>query len=1290
MPLRLDIKRKLSARSERVKSVDFHPTEPWILSALYSGHLFIWNYETQALVKSVEVCDLPVRSAKFVLKKQWIVCGSDDMKVRVYNYNTLERIAEFEAHSDYIRSISVHPQLSLLLTASDDMTIKLWDWDKSWECLQVFEGHTHYVMQVEFNPKDTNTFASASLDRSVKVWGLNSPQAHFSLEGHERGVNCIGYFRGGEKPYLISGADDHMIKVWDYQTKACVATLEGHTNNVSAVWFHPSLPVILSGSEDGTVRIWHAVTYRWENTLNYGMERVWGISCLRGGNKVALAYDEGTIMIKLGQEDSVVSMDRNGYLVFAKNHEMLIANVKQAQAAGSDAVFESNAADGERVRLATKELGNCDFYPQSIKHSPDGRMLAVCGDGEYIIYTARQLKNKTFGQSQEFVWAPAAGSYATKEGSKNIKVFKNYKETKKFTPKFAAENIFGGTLLGVRSADFIDFYDWDNCRCIRRIDVVPKKVYWSDSGDLCIIVCDASFYALRYNRDLVAKYFDQGVDVGEIGIENSFDVEQEVQDKVRTGCFIGDCFIYITTNSNNSNPRLSYYVGGEVITLAHLTKAMHLLGYLPKENRVYLMDREQNVISYSLQLSVLVYQTAIVRKDEEAAREALKAVPAEYHNKIAQFLEGQGLKELALEVTTDPDHKFELAMQCQKLQIARQIIELNDSEHKWKTLGDAALNIHMDLVLAKECFIRAKDLSSLLLLYTSTSDAVGMLELAGQARAEGRSNIAFISYLLLHRLDDVIDVLVESGRVPEAAFFARTYAPSQIQRVLALWKADLKKSVSVKAARTLADPSEHADLFPNLPLALQAEAVLKSQNLAARPARAYESVENSLLADVLQALKSGALAAGPSFSGANSPSPVFTTSSVSKTPTEANTSSATAPAKTVASVASLIASDDEDDEEALMEQERLAALEEQRAFEARQAQAQQTAAENAKIEARKQAEAEAAAEAARIKEAQAQAARIKEAQAEAARIKEAEARAQAEAARIKEAQAEAARIKEAEARAQAEAARIKEAEARAQAEAARIKEAQAEAARIKEAEARAQAEAARIKEAQAEAARIKEAEARAQAEAARIKEAQAEAARIQAAAEAQANAEAEARNKATAAAQKAKEQALARIEAARIEAEKRKAEAQANALAEAEAAKQRAAQAAAEAQAAEAAKKTAAPQKNSGLDDFDEDFNAWGEDEPVVVVAPKPQSPSKATSPVSSSPSSAAKPSSVLNAFSSVLSQAAAGPQKASGNLLDDLGDDDDLLADGGDGTVPNMEDLDKQIAADDEWGFNE
>ena len=46
---------------------------------------------------------------------------------------------------------------------------------------------------------------------------------------------------------------------------------------------------------------------------------------------------------------------------------------------------------------------------------------------------------------------------------------------------------------------------------------------------------------------------------------------------------------------------------------------MYLLGYIPRDNRVYLGDKELNIVSYSLQLAVLEYQTAIMRKDFDTA-----------------------------------------------------------------------------------------------------------------------------------------------------------------------------------------------------------------------------------------------------------------------------------------------------------------------------------------------------------------------------------------------------------------------------------------------------------------------------------------------------------------------------------------------------------------------------------------------------------------------------------------------------------------------------------------------
>jgi len=72
-------------------------------------------------------------------------------------------------------------------------------------------------------------------------------------------------------------------------------------------------------------------------------------------------------------------------------------------------------------------------------------------------------------------------------------------------------------------------------------------------------------------------------------------------------------------------------------------------------------------------LSVLNYQTAVVRKDFDTANAILPSIPRSEHASVARFLESQGFKEEALAVSTDPDHRFELAVDLRKMDVAHQV-----------------------------------------------------------------------------------------------------------------------------------------------------------------------------------------------------------------------------------------------------------------------------------------------------------------------------------------------------------------------------------------------------------------------------------------------------------------------------------------------------------------------------------------------------------------------------------------------------------------------------------------
>ncbi|KAJ3079466.1 Coatomer subunit beta' [Rhizoclosmatium hyalinum] len=563
-------------------------------------------------------------------------------------------------------------------------------------------------------------------------------------------------------------------------------------------------------------------------------------------------------------------MDNSGKIIWAKHSEIKTANIKASS--------EENIKDGEKMMLPTKELGSCEVYPQSLQHSPNGRFVVVCGDGEWIIYTALAWRNKEFGSALEFVWAQDSNEYATRESSSKIKVFKSFKEKTnvQIKPSYSAEGIYGGALLGVRSNSFLNFYDWETGVCVRRVDVVVKNVFWSES-DLVAICCDDIAYVLKFNRVAYQQYLDtHGVNsIGEEGIESAFDFVAEVSETVKTACWVGDCFIY--TNTAN---RLNYLVGGNVSTISHFDSTMYLLGYIPRDGRVYLADKDLNVFSYALPVSMIEYQTHILRGDLVSAQNVLPNVPVEQRGRIARFLESQDLKEEALNVSTDPEHRFDLAVQLGKIQIAHEIAKEIDQEHNWKLVGDLALSNWM-FDLAENCLQRANDIEGLLLYYQASGNATGIKELAELAVEKGKHNIAFTCYMISNQVDKAIDLLASTNRIAEAAFLARTYLPSHMSRVVALWKESLLKSNKKKIAESLADPAQYANLFPDLEYGLFLEHFRSNKKVI--PATDYADWKDVLDIDFIGELKKK-FPNGPPPVGQQPPQPTSAQRSVPASP----------------------------------------------------------------------------------------------------------------------------------------------------------------------------------------------------------------------------------------------------------------------------------------------------------------------------------------------------------------------------------------------------------------------
>ncbi|XP_031091224.1 coatomer subunit beta'-1-like [Ipomoea triloba] len=285
----------------------------------------------------------------------------------------------------------------------------------------------------------------------------------------------------------------------------------------------------------------------------------------------------------------------------------------------------------------------------------------------------------------------------------------------------------------------------------------------------------------------------------------------------------------------------------------HLDRPMYLLGYLANQSRVYLIDKEFNVIGYTLLLSLIEYKTLVMRGDLERANEVLSSIPKEHHNSVARFLESRGMVEEALEVATDPDYRFELAIQLGKLDIAKEIALVAHSESKWKQLGELAMSSGM-LELAEQCLKQANDLSGLLLLYSSLGDAEGITELVSLSKEHGKNNVSFLCLFLLGKVEECIQLLIDSNRLPEAAFMARSYLPSKVSEIVEIWRKDLNK-INQKAAEALADPKDYPNLFEDWQVALAVESTVAETRGNLPPASEYFNQADRSTTNLVEAFR---------------------------------------------------------------------------------------------------------------------------------------------------------------------------------------------------------------------------------------------------------------------------------------------------------------------------------------------------------------------------------------------------------------------------------------------------
>ncbi|MEX2213222.1 MAG: TIR domain-containing protein [Phycisphaeraceae bacterium] len=198
-----------------------------------------------------------------------------------------------EGHTDDVNSVSLTPDGRRAVSASDDRTLRVWDVETG-ACLRTLEGHTDDVNSVSVTP-DGRRAVSASKDKTLRVWDVETGACLRTLKGHTRCVDSVSLTPDGRR--AVSASKDKTLRVWDVETGACLRTLEGHTGHVLSVSLTPDDHRAVSGSEDKTLRVWDVETGQCLRTLEGHTSADTSVALTPDGRRAVSASSDNTLRV---------------------------------------------------------------------------------------------------------------------------------------------------------------------------------------------------------------------------------------------------------------------------------------------------------------------------------------------------------------------------------------------------------------------------------------------------------------------------------------------------------------------------------------------------------------------------------------------------------------------------------------------------------------------------------------------------------------------------------------------------------------------------------------------------------------------------------------------------------------------------------------------------------------------------------------------------------------------------------------------------------------------------------
>ena len=296
-------------------SLGFSPDGTRLLAGNVRGDVFVFDLTPAGDAEWLNLSAEPLShgDVAYSADGERIAASFPDFTARIWEAETGVALVTVEGHPDPaigedenfilgVAAVAFSPDRALLATVGRDAQVKLWRTDTGAH-VWTFGGHGDWIEDVAFSPDGKLVASAAPFDPAVSVWliDVSNGTGWWGLpakldDGSEHLAPSVAFTPDGRR--LVTGSFDGSVRIWDLSTQTLLETIGvgGGDAGVDSVAVSPDGALIAAGMTDGSAGVWDIASQR-KTTLSGHTGRVWTVAFSPDSERLATGSADTTIRV---------------------------------------------------------------------------------------------------------------------------------------------------------------------------------------------------------------------------------------------------------------------------------------------------------------------------------------------------------------------------------------------------------------------------------------------------------------------------------------------------------------------------------------------------------------------------------------------------------------------------------------------------------------------------------------------------------------------------------------------------------------------------------------------------------------------------------------------------------------------------------------------------------------------------------------------------------------------------------------------------------------------------------